>query len=212
MSRINLGPEVMAGASLLDSDGSSLVFEELALPLLDSVYNFAYWLLRNQADAEDLVQETYLKAFRGFASFRPNTNFRAWILRILKNTFLTSRSKAQRCATVPLGSDDEGLPELLATSDTAESTLVDRSHLNAVRHAIEQLPVIFREVILLCDVEEATYREISEALSIPIGTVMSRLARARQSVRESIRGVSGSLPRQPSTPLGSGLRKSSVSC
>ena len=86
---------VMAGASLLDSDRSSLVFEELALPLLDSVYNFAYWLVQDRADAEDLVQETYLKAFRGFASFRPNTNFRAWILRILKNTFLTSRSKAQ---------------------------------------------------------------------------------------------------------------------
>ena len=88
--------------------------------------------------------------------------------------------------TVPLSSE-EVLPVLPTTADTAESILVDRSRHDAVRGAIEQLPIIFREVLLLCDVEEASYREIAETLSIPIGTVMSRLARARKAVRASLR-------------------------
>lgn len=160
-------------------------FEQLALPLLDSAYNFAYWLAQNRENAEDLVQETYLKAFRGFASFQPGSNFRAWLFQILKNTFLNSCSEARRRATVPLESE-EALPALAVNSDSAESRLVDRSRSDTIRGAIEQLPIAFREVILLCDVEDASYREIAEILSIPIGTVMSRLARARKAVRESL--------------------------
>lgn len=163
-------------------------FEDLAMPLFDSAYNFAYWLVQNQADAEDLVQETYLKALRGFASFQPGTNFRAWIFQILKNTFLTARARTQRREAVTLSSD-EVLRELLASSDGLESILFERSRLDAIRGAIDQLPVIFREVLLLCDVEEASYREIADILSIPIGTVMSRLARARKAVRESLRSM-----------------------
>jgi RNA polymerase sigma factor (sigma-70 family) len=172
------------GSSLSQNDTSSR-FEQLALPLLDSAFNFAYWLAQNRDNAEDLVQETYLKALRGFASFQPGTNFRAWMFQILKNTFLNSCSEAKRASMVPLDSE-EALPLLPVNSTSAESMLVDRSRSETIRRAIQQLPTAFREVILLCDVEDASYREIAEILSIPIGTVMSRLARARKAVRESL--------------------------
>jgi len=189
MKRFVSGLQQMVGfgtSSAAHADQFFPGFEELAMPLFDSLYNFARWLVHNQNDADDLVQETYLKALRGFGSFQPGTNFRAWIFRILKNTFLSSRSKLDLRLTVGMDSEEE-LPTLPATSATPESLLIERSGNDAVRCAIEQLPVIFREVILLCDVEDASYREIAEILSIPIGTVMSRLARARKTVREAVR-------------------------
>jgi len=179
------------GTSSSQDNKSLAGFEELAIPLLDSLYNFAHWLVHNQNDAEDLVQETYLKALRSFASFQPGTNFRAWIFQILRNTFLSSCSKLERRMTVAMMDSEEDSPVLCATSVTPESLLIERSGNDAVRCAIEQLPVIFREVILLCDVEDTSYREIAEILSIPIGTVMSRLARARKAVRESLRTTPG---------------------
>jgi RNA polymerase sigma factor (sigma-70 family) len=185
MRRLGFSPEGMVqfGPSSSQEDRSLAGFEELVTPLFDSLYNFACWLVRNQNDAEDLVQETYLKAFRNFASFQPGTNFRAWIFRILKNTFLGSCSKLERRMTFAIDSEED----LPATCTTPESLLIERSDVSAVRCALEQLPVIFREVILLCDVEDASYAEIAEILSIPIGTVMSRLARARKMVRVSLR-------------------------
>jgi len=156
------------------------------MPLSHSLYNFACWLAHDGHDAEDLVQETYLKALRSFASFEPGTNLRLWMFRILKNTFLTSRSKNQQRMTIPLDSE-VNLWAQPATFDTPESLLIGHFEIDAIRNAIEQLPVIYREVILLPDVENASYREIVEILSIPIGTVMSRLARARKIVRESLR-------------------------
>jgi RNA polymerase sigma factor (sigma-70 family) len=174
------------GASPAHVDRPLAGFEELAMPLFDSLYNFARWLVHNQNDAEDLVQETYLKALRGFGSFQPGTNFRAWIYRILRNTFLSSRSTVERRMTVATDAEEDS-PALPTTFSTPESLLIERSGNDAVQCAIEQLPVIFREVILLRDVEDASYREIAEILSIPIGTVMSRLARARRAVRETVR-------------------------
>ena len=170
------------GPSSSQVDRSLAEFEALAMPLFDSLYNFARWLVQNGNDAEDLVQETYLKALRSYASFEPGTNFRAWIFQILKNTFLGSCSKLERRMTQAMDSEED----LPTTSATPESMLMGRTDIEAVRSAIEQLPVIFREVILLCDVEDASYREIAEILSIPIGTVMSRLARARKLVRQSV--------------------------
>ena len=117
------------------------------MPLFDSLYNFASWLVHNQNNAEDLVQETYLKALRGFASFQPGTNFRAWTFRILRNTFLSSRSTLDRRMTVEIDSEDD-VTALPVTSATPESRLIERSQEDAVRNAIEQLPVIFREVLL----------------------------------------------------------------
>ena len=188
MKSIGSGLQRMVGFATLSAtqvDQPLAGFEELAMPLFDSLYNFARWLVHNQNDAEDLVQETYLKAFRGFGSFQPGTNFRAWMYRILRNTFLSSRSTAERRMTVAMDEEDDS-PALPTTFSTPESLLIERSNNAVVQCAIEQLPVIFREVILLRDVEDASYREIAEILSIPIGTVMSRLARARKIVRESL--------------------------
>src|ERR1700723_3002773 len=187
MRRLGFSPRGMVhlGPSSSQVDRSLAEFEALAMPLFDSLYNFARWLVQNGNDAEDLVQETYLKALRSYASFEPGTNFRAWIFQILKNTFLASCSKLERRMTLAVESEDD----LPTTSATPESLLIGRSDIDAVRSAIEQLPVIFREVILLCDVEDASYREIAEILSIPIGTVMSRLARARKMVRATLRST-----------------------
>jgi RNA polymerase sigma-70 factor (ECF subfamily) len=187
MRRTESSPRGAIPFGTLSSRGDQelAAFEELAMPLSHSLYNFARWLAHDGHDAEDLVQETYLKALRNFASFEPGSNFRAWMFRILKNTFLTSRSKNEQ-RTIPLDSE-ENLWAQPATFDTPESLMIRYFDFDAIRNAIEQLPVIYREVILLSDVENASYREIAEILSIPIGTVMSRLARARKIVRESLR-------------------------
>ena len=161
-------------------------FEELAMPHLSSLYNLARWLVRNDDEAQDLVQETYLKALRNFGSFQSGTNFRAWIFRILKNTFLNSRCTLERRMAVELQNEEE-LPLSCANCANPESLLIEKSNIAAIRDAIEQLPLLGREVILLCDVEEFAYQEIAEILEIPIGTVMSRLARARKAVRHALR-------------------------
>jgi RNA polymerase sigma-70 factor (ECF subfamily) len=160
------------------------------MPLFDSLYNFARWLVHNSNDAEDLVQETYLKALRSFASFQLGTNFRAWMFRILKNTFLSSCSTLERRMTDAMVSrEDEH--ELTVDTETPETILMNRSNSQLVQSAINDLPVHYREALLLCDVEEMSYQEIAEILSIPIGTVMSRLARARKAVRKSLFSAPG---------------------
>jgi RNA polymerase sigma-70 factor, ECF subfamily len=155
-------------------------FEELAMPLFSQLYNFACWLAGDRAAAEDLVQETYLKACRGFTSFQQGTNFRAWIYRILRNTFLTSQTGLK--ATASFDDEDEALAEP-AEAHTPESILLARDAQEKIRAALEALPVHHREIILLCDLEEMSYQEISQAMSIPMGTVMSRLSRARRAMR-----------------------------
>jgi RNA polymerase sigma-70 factor (ECF subfamily) len=158
-------------------------FEAQAMPLFASLYNLAHWLTQNREEAEDLVQETYLKALKGFASFQQGTNLRAWMYRILRNTFLTSRTGLRAKLTEPLDLDEDPAA-VPVTADTPESVLLARVDRQTVQDALERLPVRFREVILLCDMEEMSYQEIAEALGIPIGTVMSRLSRARKSMRE----------------------------
>lgn len=148
-----------------------------------SLYNFAHWLTQNREETEDLVQETYLKALKGFVSFQQGTNFRAWMYRILRNTFLTSRTGLSVKMTVPLDLEEDAAV-LAATSETPESVLLARADQQAVHEALEQLPVQFREAILLCDMEEMSYQEIADTLGVPVGTVMSRLSRARRSMRQ----------------------------
>lgn len=169
-------------------------FEQLALPLLPSLYNLAYWLCRNPVDAEDLVQETFLKALRGFASFETGTNFKAWIFQILRNTFLTSRSGLAAKLTVPIddgwGENGEkatgNYPEGAIDRQTPEMNLLQKLDRAAIQAAMETLPSQLLEAILLCDVEEMKYKEIAMILGIPIGTVMSRIARARAAVRQAV--------------------------
>ncbi len=171
----------LSGANLqLDS------FEELATPLFDQLYNFAHWLTQNRDEAEDLVQETYVKALKGFSSFQLGTNFRAWIYRILRNTFLTSRKGLKVAMTVPLDFDEQEGPEPAIERDTPETLLLARSSHELLQKALDELPVHFREILLLCEVEEMSYQEISETLAVPIGTVMSRLSRARQTLRSQL--------------------------
>jgi RNA polymerase sigma-70 factor, ECF subfamily len=173
----------VSGANLqLDS------FEELAIPLFDQLYNFAHWLTQNRDEAEDLVQETYVKALKGFSSFQLGTNFRAWIYRILRNTFLTSRKGLKVTMTVPLDFDQqEEAPEPAIEYDTPETLLLARSSHESLQRAIDELPVYFREILLLCEVEEMSYQEIADTLAVPIGTVMSRLSRARRTLRNQLR-------------------------
>jgi RNA polymerase sigma-70 factor (ECF subfamily) len=137
------------------------------------------------------VQETYAKALKGFSSFQQGSNFRAWMYRILRNTFLTSRTGLQSTATVPLDIDGEGESPVPAVMETPENILLRRSDQQLVQEALGRLPVPYREVVLLCEFEEMSYQEISATLSIPIGTVMSRLSRARRALRDIVREKQG---------------------
>ena len=152
------------------------------MPHFEALYNFACWLTHDRQEAEDLVQETYAKALKGFSSFRPGTNFRAWIYRILRNAFLTSRTGLKATATVSLDLENEE-GDLPTVEETPESILLLRSDGQLVQQALEELPVAYREILLLCEVEEMSYQEISATLAIPMGTVMSRLSRARKALR-----------------------------
>ena len=159
-------------------------FEELAMPLFDQLYNFARWLTQDSTEAEDLVQETYAKALRGFSSFQLGTNFRAWMYRILRNSFLSSRTGLKTTIAID-GENEENL--LPPETDTPESVLIGQANREMVQQALADLSVPFREILLLCEVEEMSYQEISEALAIPIGTVLSRLSRARKALRDLLR-------------------------
>jgi RNA polymerase sigma-70 factor (ECF subfamily) len=177
-----------------ESVASLSTFEDLALPLLPALYNVAFWLSRNAADAEDLVQETFLKSLRGFDSFEPGSNFKAWIFRILRNTYLTSRSglRAQRTVSLDEELEEHGefgppiYPEAAIDRSTPELNLIRIADRAALHTAMEKLPPPLLEVILMCDVEEMKYKEIAMVLDLPIGTVMSRIARARAALRKSL--------------------------
>ena len=158
-------------------------FEDLAMPLFDQLYNFARWLTHDTMEAEDLVQETYAKALRGFSSFQAGTNFRAWMYRILRNSFLSSRTGLKTMVALDGEVDEIVLP---AENTTPESILIEQADREIVRQAMAELAVPFREILLLCEVEEMSYQEIAETLAIPTGTVMSRLFRARKALRNII--------------------------
>jgi RNA polymerase sigma-70 factor (ECF subfamily) len=213
MTRNRFRPQAILrfGTSSSQDVESSEGFEELAMPLFDPLYNFARWLVHNQPDAEDLVQETYLKALRSFASFQAGTNFRAWIFKILRNTFLSSSSRLERNLTVAMDSEEDG-PELAVDIATPETILLNRSDSQLVQRAIDDLPAHYREALLLCEVEEMSYQEIAEVLSIPTGTVMSRLARARKAVRKSLSSTLGGEAAQTAGSDDKGFSRSGLRC
>jgi RNA polymerase sigma factor (sigma-70 family) len=165
-------------------------FEQFALPLFASLYNHAVWLTRNQAEAEDLVQETFTKALRAFDSFEPGTNFKAWIFRILRNTFLTTRTGIAASRTVFL-EDHPDTFDTATAGPTPEDTLIRLDNEAALHTALEQLQPQLREALLLCDVEEIKYKDIAVILDVPIGTVMSRISRARRTLRQLLQSQLG---------------------
>lgn len=167
-------------------------FTTEAMQYAQSLYSTALRMTRNQSDAEDLVQETYLKAFRSYGSFETGTNLKAWLFRILTNTFInTYRAKQRRPQESDLGSVEDlflykRLPSLAGLSESAEEHLLDLFPAAEVREAIENLPETFLLPMLLNDVEGFSYKEVAEILDIPIGTVMSRLHRGRKTMQEAL--------------------------
>jgi RNA polymerase sigma-70 factor (ECF subfamily) len=160
-------------------------FAEQAMPFMDPLYSAALRMTRNPSDAEDLVQETYLKAFRAAGSFEPGTNLRAWLFTILHNT-ARNRARDRARDTVSVDSDVvERAAERPAPGgavDPPETRLIRETLAPALQSALDALPETFREAVWLRDVEEFSYAEIAEMLSIPIGTVMSRISRGRRAL------------------------------
>jgi RNA polymerase sigma-70 factor, ECF subfamily len=169
--------------------GGSDEFEATALPHLDALYRSALRLTHNRAEAEDLVQETYLKAFKGFHRFNPGTNCRAWLFTILRNTFLNRVRGAGRVVSMADTVTGEG--EISATREPTVPDNPEEEFFQTVLHgdvdrALRTLPVVFREAVVLTDLEGMSYREAAEVLGCPIGTVMSRLSRGRLLLRRAL--------------------------
>lgn len=166
-------------------------FEELALPLLDQLYGAALRLTRNPQDAEDLVQETYAKAFAAFHQFTPGTNVKAWLYRILNNAFISNYRKAQRRPKEAESDQVEDWQEYSAASHdsrglvSAEAEALENLPDSEIKDALDQLSDDRRTVVYLADVEGFSYQEIADIVGVPIGTVMSRLHRGRTQLRDS---------------------------
>jgi RNA polymerase sigma factor (sigma-70 family) len=166
---------------LQDDDDKLARFEEAVLPHLRAAYNLARWLTRDGHDAEDVVQEAYLRALQFFGGFH-GTDGRAWLLAIVRNTCYTwlERKRAHKATTT----FDEALHGAAPAALQPEVPLLRREDAQLLRQALEELPEEFREVIVLRELEELSYRQIAEITGIPIGTVMSRLARARERLQQ----------------------------
>ena len=171
--------------------GRSGEFEETALVHLDALYRSALRFTRNRAEAEDVLQETFLKAFRGFHRFNPGTSCRAWLFTILRNTFL-NRVRDARWEVLEKDADAwEGAAES-ATADPSAGASPEEEFFQTVLHgdvdrALKALPLVFREAVVLVDLEGLSYKEVAQVLGCPIGTVMSRLARGRGLLRRALR-------------------------
>jgi RNA polymerase sigma-70 factor (ECF subfamily) len=159
------------------------LFEERIMPHLDAAYNLARWLAGNDHDAQDVAQEASLRAFRFFGGFR-GENARAWLLSIVRNTFYTWLRK-NRPPEKTVNIDDETL-EIEDVSTNAEGTNPQFTDADVVRRAVVELPVHFREIVILREMEGFSYREIAELVEVPVGTVMSRLARARRLLQKRL--------------------------
>jgi RNA polymerase sigma factor (sigma-70 family) len=155
-------------------------FEEAVLPHVNAAYNLAHWLTRNDTDAEDVVQESYLRAFKFFGGFRGEDG-RSWLLAIVRNTCYTWMQR-NRSPELMVPVDDE-LPELESADLSPEALLIQKADTLMVRRALEELPVEFREVLVLRELEEMSYRDIASITDLPLGTVMSRLARGRKRLQ-----------------------------
>lgn len=180
-----------------DDDKKQKEFEELAMPHIDSLYSMALRYIFNKEEAEDLVQDTYLKAYRFFSTFQQGTNIKAWLFKILRNTFINKYRKAASVPGEVLYEDIDTLnTEQTAVQEGVSGKLTDTLATRCdeissfmeddIKHAIESLPLEYREVILLSDVEELSYKDISEIANVPVGTVKSRLNRGRKLLQKSL--------------------------
>ncbi len=172
-------------------------FEDIAMEHLDSLYSMAIRLVFNKEEAEDLVQETYLKAYRFFDTFQKGTNIKAWLFKILRNTFINKYRKTVKLPSEIFYEDVESVNSNLSykqesdsgeLTDTLESKYNDLGNLmeDDVKHAIDSLPIEYKEAILLSDVEELSYNDIAEITNVPIGTVKSRLNRGRKLLQKNL--------------------------
>jgi RNA polymerase sigma-70 factor, ECF subfamily len=188
------------------------VFAEQAMEYMGSLYSAALRMTRNPSDAEDLVQETYLKAYRAFGSFQEGTNLKAWLYRILTNTFINSyRARRRRPEQTELDDVEDlylyrrlGGLEAVSAGRSAEEEVLEHFTESEVKEAVESLPEQFRMAVLLADVEGFSYKEIADILEVPIGTVMSRLHRGRRALQKALhdfgtaRGLVGTAGETPS--------------
>ena len=156
-------------------------FEQVMLPHMNAAYNLARWLMRNDTEAEDVVQEAYLRAFRFFDSFQGGDG-RGWLLAIVRNTCRTAQQKA---GSQPRSAEFQEEIHLVAEA-TTEARLVRQDDIDSVRWCIEHLPPEYREVIVMRELEQMSYKEIASAISAPLGTIMSRLARARARLQDCL--------------------------
>ena len=176
----------------LSQDDRDRLFAEQAIPLIDQLFGAALGMTRNRADAEDLVQETFMKAYTKFHQYQQGTNIKAWLYRILTNTYITHYRKAQRSPKRSGGEEVEDWQLAAAASHdekglvSAEAEALDNIPSSELRTALESLSEDQRVVVLLSDVEGFAYKEIADMLDIPIGTVMSRLHRGRKNLREGL--------------------------
>ncbi|MBV8551200.1 MAG: sigma-70 family RNA polymerase sigma factor [Acidobacteriaceae bacterium] len=174
-------------------DGDLPGFEQIALPHLNAAYNLARWLTRNEHDAEDIVQEAYLRALRAFATFNPDCDARAWLLKIVRNTGYTWLRRNRPKEMMANARENAG--EQIANCLDPESALLEKSDFKLLREALGEMPAEYREALILRELEGLSYREISDITSAPVGTVMSRLFRARRDLcarlSQAMRGVRG---------------------
>lgn len=174
------------------SNQSRADFEALVSPWLDGLYASALRLTRNERNAEDLVQDTVMRAWRFFDKFEKGTNFRAWLFKILTNTFINSYRRNSREKSLQDESERQSVEAQFFSADTTEQAanpedyLLDRVMREDVLKAIDGLPIDFRMVVILADLQEFSYKEIAEVLDIPVGTVMSRLFRGRKALQKTL--------------------------
>ncbi|MFY9801747.1 MAG: sigma-70 family RNA polymerase sigma factor [Candidatus Acidiferrales bacterium] len=165
------------------NSGDAGNFEQVVLPHMDAAYNLARWLVRNSHDAEDIVQEAYLRAFKFFGGYQGG-NSRAWLLKIVRNASY-SFLETNRPADLALEFDETIHTPEVAQPD-AETALLQAADGRMLREALDELPVQFREIVILRELEEMSYKEIAAMTDVPIGTVMSGLARARGQLKKSL--------------------------
>ena len=187
-----------------DKPAAWSTFEEEVLPHSDRLFRLAMWLERNRADAEDAVQETMVQAMRSFHRYQPGTNCRAWLITILQR--IISNRRRAKGRSILVSDPDDRIAQTVPFVPPVPQSLTDELVLASLR----QLPLVFQEVILVCDVEELSYKEAAEALDVPVGTVMSRLHRGRARLRAALAAADASLVTRQAAEEQAGLRLEKV--